>query len=68
MLSIYIQCGFLTIDHADTYVSSKISLDCQDELLMNVGNAWFPKHMVLASVFRPALCSAQRWNVLDLLA
>lgn len=41
MLSIYNQCGFCTIDHADTYVSKTLSLDCQEELLMNMRNAFF---------------------------
>lgn len=41
MLSIYNQCGFCTIDRADTYVLKTISEGCQEELLMNVRNAFF---------------------------
>lgn len=63
------QCGFCTIDHGDTYVSCTIGLNLPRNVLDECVECPFSrvKHLVLAPVFRPASCSAQKWNVLDLL-
>lgn len=63
------QCGFCTIDHGDTYVSCTIALDLLRSVLDECVECPFSrvKHVVLAPIFRPASCLAQKWNALDLL-
>lgn len=69
MLPVNNQCGFCIIDHEDTYVSCTIGLDLPRSVLDECVECPFSrvKHLVLAPVFKPAPCSAQKWNVLDLL-
>lgn len=69
MLPVNNQCGFCTIDHGDTYVSYTIGLNLPRSVLDECVECPFYRirHLVLAPIFRPAPCSAQKWNVLDLL-
>lgn len=61
MLPVNNQCGFCAIDHGDTCVSYTIALhllsvldECVECPFSRV------KHLVLAPIFRPAPCSAQK--------
>lgn len=69
LLPVNNQCGFYTIEHGYTYVSCTIGLDLPRSVIDECVECPFSrvKHLVLAPIFRPAPCSAQKWNVLDLL-